>query len=126
LAADAAQAPTNGHSFGSGFELQGNAQEGTLLLLTPLGSTAAAIQWSPAGAVIQSGGETRKFPTLDQLITHLLGTPVPVHALFAWLAGQEISADGWQVDQTSRHEGRIVARRLRPAPTAELRLVLED
>jgi outer membrane lipoprotein LolB len=113
-------------SFSAAFELQGNAQQGSLLLLTPLGTTAARVRWTAALTTLQSGGETREFPDLQTLINHLLGTDVPVTALFAWLDGQQVEIDGWQVDLTQRTEGKITARRLMPQPMAELRLVLED
>jgi len=106
--------------------LQGDAQQGTLLLLTPLGSTAASVRWTAVSATLQSGAETRKFPDLTALIRHLLGTDIPVSALFAWLDGQPVAQAGWQVDLTRRSEGKITARRLTPLPSAELRLVLED
>ena len=124
--ADPSQANQPGQSFNAAFELQGNAQQGWLLLLTPLGSTAASVRWTAAAATLQSGGETREFAGLDALIAHLLGTDIPVAALFAWLDGQPAAHDGWQVDLTQRAQGKITARRLAPAPVAELRLILED
>lgn len=113
-------------SFSAPFELHGNAEQGELLLLTPLGSTAAAIHWLPGKAVLQARGETREFDDLNRLITELLGTDVPVAALFAWLNGQTQEANGWQVDLSQRNQGKILARRLTPAPPAELRLVLDN
>ncbi len=124
--ADTPQATALSQAFSAAFELQGNAQHGTLLLLTPLGSTAASVRWTAMSATLQSGTETREFPDLQALINHLLGTDIPVTALFAWLDGQPVEIDGWQVDLTRRPEGRITARRTTPMPTAELRLVLED
>ena len=126
VAAEAGPADAPWQSFGAAFELQGDAQQGELLLLTPLGSTAAAVRWTPAGAVLAAGGKTKTFQNLEHLMAHLLGTALPVPALFAWLAGDEASAEGWQVDQTLRGEGKITARRLHPAPAAELRLILEN
>jgi len=54
---------------------------------------------------------------------HLLGTAVPADALFAWLDGQPVALDGWQVDLSQRSAGRIIAHRV--FPEAELRLILE-
>ena len=124
--ADLQQPPSQNQSFASAFELQGNAQQGDLLLLTPLGSTAAAVHWTPTMAILQASGERREFQDLSQLIEHLLGTPVPVAALFAWLNGQQVNLDGWEVDLTRRSQGKITARRQLPAPIVELRLVLEE
>jgi len=115
-----------GQSLSAAFELQGNAQQGMLQLLTPLGSTAARVTWTATSATLESGGEARAFADLPALLLHLLGTEVPVSALFAWLNGQPVELDGWQVDLTQRTQGKIIARRLAPAPVAELRLILED
>ena len=57
---------------------------------------------------------------------HLLGTDIPVTALFGWLDGQALTSEGWQVDLSQRDRGKILARRQAPAPQAELRVVLED
>lgn len=113
-------------SFSAAFELQGDPTLGELQFFTPLGSTAAAMHWSPTGATLQARGETREFSNLTQLIISLLGTDVPVAALFAWLDGQALVADGWQVDLSQRAQGKIQARRSTPAPVAELRVLLDD
>lgn len=124
--ADAAAGQTQDQSFSAAFELQGSPSQGELQFFTPLGSTAAALFWSPAGAVLQTRGETREFSDLTQLIISLLGTDVPVAALFAWLDGHTQMADGWQVDLSQRAQGKIQARRSTPAPVAELRVILDD
>lgn len=76
--------------------------------------------------MLQARGESRKFSDLAQLIEEVLGTDVPVTALFAWLAGHRQEAHGWQVDLSQRTQGKILAHRLSPAPQAELRVILED
>jgi outer membrane lipoprotein LolB len=48
-----------------------------------------------------------------------------VAALFGWLQGQTADASGWNADLSRHSEGRVVARRLQPLPTAELRLVFQ-
>jgi len=112
-------------AFSSTFELQGQPQQGQLHFYTPLGSTAAAIVWSPERAQIQTGSDIQYFSDIDALIARVLGTPVPVSALFAWLAGDPTSMDGWQVDQSQFPRGKITARRTNPAPQAEIRVILE-
>lgn len=119
------QVPTQERSFSTAFELQGNASRGDLVLLTPLGSTAAAIHWHPDGAVLHARGETQTFSDLAQLVQTVLGTDVPVTALFAWLAGRAQEADGWQVDLSHQPQGKIVARRTAPALPAELQVLLD-
>ena len=112
-------------SFTANFELIGNAQTGALTLFTPLGTTAAALNWSPQASTLRSNAETRQFDSLGALMQQTLGAELPVAALFAWLAGDAVAAAGWQADLSQRASGHIGARRDTPLPVAELRLVLE-
>lgn len=107
------------------FELRGSAHEGTLTLLTPLGSTAAALRWSPGKAELRTQGQVQQFDSLQALLVHAVGTDLPVAALFAWLAGENASAPGWQADLQALPDGRLIARRASPAPAVELRVALE-
>lgn len=116
------QAP---RSVSAGFELTGNAIEGTLTLYTPLGGTAAVLMWSEHDASLLAQSELQHFPSLKALIEQAVGTDVPVEALFAWLAGTLTSADGWTVDLTDHANGRITAKRSARGPEAELRIVLD-
>jgi outer membrane lipoprotein LolB len=109
----------------AGFELSGNAQAGELTLFTPLGSTAAALSWTSSAAIMRSNGEVRHFESLAALIRSAVGTEVPVAALFTWLHDENITAAGWSADLSQYASGRITARRLQPAPVAELTLLLE-
>lgn len=122
---DSAQAPPQAQSFSAAFELSGSAQAGELALYTPLGSTAAALAWSPQTATLRSNDEVRHFESLDALIKQALGTDIPVSALFSWLAGDDVAAAGWRADLSQHAFGRIIARRTQPAPLAELRLILD-
>jgi outer membrane lipoprotein LolB len=112
-------------SFSAEFELTGNAQTGALTLYTPMGSTAAALSWSPQTAAMRTQGEVHSFESLDALIKQAVGTEIPVAALFAWLEGENMIAAGWSADLSQHAKGRITARRAQPVPLAELRLVLE-
>ncbi len=123
---DLAAGQSQAQAFSAAFELRGSADVGELLLLTPLGSTAASIRWNPKGAELQAQGATHQFGSLQQLVLHALGSSVPVPALFQWLRGQAVAADGWQVDLSLFTQGKIMARRDQPEPRAELRLVLEQ
>ncbi len=120
-----ATAEQGSQAFSSSFELQGGPSQGQLHFFTPLGSTAAAITWSPGQARMQSGSQIQTFNNIAELIERVLGTPVPVAALFAWLAGDPVSLDGWQVDQSQFDNGKITAHRVNPQPGAEIRVVLE-
>jgi outer membrane lipoprotein LolB len=117
--------PSQKQSFSAAFELTGTPLAGELTLFTPLGTTAAALTWSPQTAVMRSNGDIRTFESLDALIKQALGTDIPVAALFAWLAGDNAQVAGWRADLTQHAVGRITARRTEPMPAAELRLVLE-
>ncbi len=112
-------------SVSAGFELTGNANEGGLTLYTPIGGTAAVLAWSRQDASVTSKSEMRHFSSLNELIDQVLGTSIPVEALFAWLAGTNASAGGWTADVTDHAKGRITAQRSTPLPPAELRIVLE-
>ena len=118
-------ATTKPQAFSAGFELTGNPQTGTLTLFTPLGSTAAALLWSPQTAQMRTHGEMHDFDSLDALIRQAVGTDIPVAALFAWLAGDNRLAAGWRADLSQHAQGRITAQRTHPTPFAELRLILE-
>lgn len=109
------------------FELTGSAAAGELRLLSPLGQMVARLQWAGDRAVLEQGGpsQTSAFPTLDALLAHTLGTPVPAAALFEWLAGRPATVAGWAADLSRHAQGRITAVRHDPAPRAELRLILD-
>lgn len=111
-------------SFSASFELSGSAQQGQFILLNPLGNTLARIQWNAGHAEITTGQSTRESESLDALLHDVLGTSIPVAALFSWLEGTQVAAVGWQVDLSAIAAGRLVAQRHTPAPQATLRIVL--
>lgn len=113
------------HSFSAGFELSGNAQTGELLLFSPLGSTIAALNWTPQTAAMRANGESRLFDSLDALVQQATGTQIPIASLFAWLAGENLATQGWQADLSQFPAGRVLARRSNPPPAIELRLIIE-
>jgi outer membrane lipoprotein LolB len=112
-------------SFSAGFELTGNAQTGALVLTSPLGSTLAALNWTPHTAVMRANGDSRRFDSLDELLQNATGAAIPIATLFAWLRGDHASAPGWLADLSQLAQGRLMARRATPSPAVELRLVLE-
>jgi outer membrane lipoprotein LolB len=69
--------------------------------------------------------DIRSYASFDEMIVQVLGSEIPVNALFSWLKGQPVSASGWQADLSDLAAGRITAKRTQPAPLAELRLTLE-
>ena len=113
-------------SFIAGFELAGNARRGTLGLFNPLGSQMAQIRWMPGVAELQQGNHTRAYPDLDTLVTEVTGTNVPVTSRVAGLEGRPTPVPGWEPDLSQRSQGRLIAKRLHPQPTARLQLVIES
>lgn len=112
-------------SFSASFELKGAPEAGELTLFTPLGGTAAVLQWAPGAATLRSGGQTRQFPSLEALAQEATGAPLPVAALFDWLGGKPTAIEGWEADVSRVAEGRLQARRSAPPPAADLRVVFE-
>jgi outer membrane lipoprotein LolB len=112
-------------SFSAGFDLQGDAHTGHLSLFSPLGATVAQLNWSPSDARLRSEGKEQTFDSLAALTRHAVGTELPIAGLFSWLSGQPVTPDGWVADLRNRNNGKLVARRVNPAPAIELRLILE-
>ena len=112
-------------SFAASFELKGTPQQGELALFTPIGSTLGVVQWEPGRAVLRSGSRATDYPSLDELITQVAGTPIPVAALFDWLRGVETPVPGWLPNLAQAGQGRISAQRFDPPPQADLRVILE-
>lgn len=112
-------------SFSAGFELRGAPEAGELSLYNPLGGTVAVLAWGPGTATLRANGDTRQFPSLEALAQEATGTPLPVAALFDWLAGKPTAIAGWQADVSQAAEGRLRARRTDPPPPADLRVLLE-
>ncbi len=112
-------------SFSASFQLQGSAEQGQLDVFNPFGSQIARLQWTPEHAVLQQGSQMRHSDSLQELLRLSLGTELPVQALFSWLQGQPMTAEGWQVNLSRHAQGRITAQRISPPPQATLRVVLQ-
>ncbi len=113
-------------SFSAGFELTGSALAGEMTLFNPLGGTAAVLTWDAQTATMRVNGNVQHFQSLGELINRAVGTEIPVGALFAWLAGDIVVTEGWRPDLSQHASGRITAKRMDPAPSVELRLVLDN
>jgi outer membrane lipoprotein LolB len=115
-------------SFFASFELQGRAASGSLSLFSPV-STVAVMNWTPGEATLKSSGAAdavpQRFASVEDMLNAVSGAPIPVPALFDWLAGRSAAAPGWTVDLSQQPEGRIVASRTAPQPALELRVVLD-
>ncbi len=119
------QDPDAPQSFAAHFELHGSAQQGTLDLSSPLGTTLARLQWHPGQARLETSGRQRTAASLQALLQEVTPAPLPVEALFDWLAGVATAASGWEVDLQALSQGRLSARRTAPAPAALLRILLD-
>lgn len=115
-----------GQSMSATFELRGRSEAGQLTLLNPLGSTVAVLRWQPGSATLATPGrEPQQFPTLETMVQQATGAPLPVAALFDWLAGTPTAVPGWEPDLSQLNEGRLRAVRREPPPQADLRVVLD-
>lgn len=112
-------------SLSAGFELQGSAQAGEMVLLSPIGTTLARLEWTPQGARLAQGQQQVDSISLQRLGARLTGTELPIAALFEWLAGRPAEAPGWQVDLSAHAQGRISAERREPSPGAVLSIALD-
>jgi outer membrane lipoprotein LolB len=112
-------------SFSASFELKGAPDNGELRLFNPLGGTVAVLAWAPGSATLHSGGKTQQFESLEALAQEATGAPIPIAALFDWLAGKATPVAGWQADVSQVAEGRLRARRVDPPPVADLRVAFE-
>ena len=112
-------------SVSAAFQLRGASGAGELTLSNPLGGILAVLAWSPGSATLRTASDLRRFDSLDALAAQATGAPLPVAALFDWLAGRNTAAAGWQADLAQLAEGRLRAQRNDPLPVADLRLVLD-
>jgi outer membrane lipoprotein LolB len=113
-------------SFSAGFDLRGRPQAGQLTLLNPLGGTVARLEWQPGNALLSVPGQpAQQFPSLEAMVERATGAPIPVAALFDWLAGTATPVPGWEVDLSQLPDGRLRAQRHAPPPQADLRVVLD-
>lgn len=116
---------TASQSFAALFDLNGTPERGTLSLTSPIGSTLADLSWTPTEALLRSGGQTRRYESVDALVTAATGAAVPVRALFAWLDGRDEDVTGWRPDLSRIADGRLNAVRETPSPRAELRVIFD-
>lgn len=112
-------------SFAALFELTGAPEAGELTLTSPIGSTLAVLRWSPDQAQLLSGGDMKRYASLDALIQAATGAAIPVPALFGWLAGRDEAVPGWRPNLSQVAQGRLQATRESPQPEAELRVIFE-
>jgi outer membrane lipoprotein LolB len=112
-------------AFSANFELTGDAQTGTLVFSTPIGLTAAKLEWGAQGAKLQARGEVRDFESLDALTLYATGSQLPIASLFAWLQGENPPTLGWEADLSRLADGRFNARRLPPEIPVDLKISLE-
>jgi len=120
------------------FELSGDARQGHLRMLSPLGTIVAEAAWAPGEASLRSSSEeASRYDSLAGLTQAIFGTELPIAAMFAWLEGQAWSPEpavitpegfsqlGWQVNTSAlTTEGLLTAQR-EAAPRVNLRIRLD-
>lgn len=107
------------------FTLEGSATQGQLLLSSPLGTTLAQASWSQNHAWLVANDQTTQFSDMDALTTALMGSAIPVWALFDWLKGKHTVVEGWDVRLDDWAAGRIAATRTHPLPLADIRILID-
>jgi outer membrane lipoprotein LolB len=131
-----ASATAAARSVSAGFELQGDADSGSLNLSTPLGTLMAQARWSPGTVTLITPQGQSSWRDLDALTQEVLGESIPVPALFDWLRGRpwpgadsaagepgSFSQLGWQVNVAEFSRGAVEATRSAPpAVTVRVRL----
>lgn len=112
-------------AFSADFALLGSASQGSLALSSVLGTRLATLRWDASSATLQTPTELLQFASVDAMVAHSMGTPLPLTAVFGWLQGEAASAAGWTVDLHELPAGRLRAWRLAPDAAAEIRIILE-
>ena len=112
-------------SMSASFLLRGDAKNGELDLYSPLGTTLAALQWTPQQVQLIDGGKSNYFNSLAELTEKTTGAALPIDALFGWLQGRNAQAMGWQSDLSDLPQGTLTARRTTPTPEVTLRIKLD-
>ncbi|MEO8124175.1 MAG: outer membrane lipoprotein LolB [Burkholderiales bacterium] len=136
-----AQASDAARSMTAGFDLEGDAEHGSLSLATPLGTRIAQARWSPQQVLLVTSDGEKTYPDLDALTRQLVGEALPVAAFFDWLRGRPwpgapstallpaqgvgFSQLGWQVLLSGADKGAIVARRDAP-PAVTVRAMIDS
>jgi outer membrane lipoprotein LolB len=127
-------------SFSAGFDLEGDARQGRLILTSALGLQLGEARWSPRGAELYTSDGRRSYATPEDMADELLGEAIPIQALPDWLRGrpwagaphtetplpaQGFDQEGWHIDRAELAQGRLTALRRSPAPTITVRVRLE-
>lgn len=112
-------------AFSANFVLRGSASRGTLSLTSILGTSLATLSWDAQSATLKTPQTVQQFASADDLVSHSVGTALPIATLFGWLHGDATPVEGWQVDLQSLAQGRIKAWRLAPDAAAEIKIILE-
>jgi outer membrane lipoprotein LolB len=112
------------------FELDVNDELGELRILGPLGASLALITWGAQfqPATVQSSQlspRVQAFESLDALMAHWVGTPIPSTTLLGWLQGQSPQAPGWRFTLVHETDEVLEAHRFEPLPEVDLKITLK-
>lgn len=113
-------------SLSAAFDLQGNPSIGCLYLYAPWGSTLAQLEWDAQSARLRTSGQPpQTFDSLASMLEQTTGVALPIASIFDWLHGSNAAPTGWEVDTSAREQGVLRARKIAPAPPADLKLIFE-
>ncbi|HSI59608.1 MAG TPA: lipoprotein insertase outer membrane protein LolB [Ideonella sp.] len=124
-------------SLSAAFELSGDAAQGRLKLISPIGTQVALARWAPDGAELDTGDGPRRFPDLAALSREALGEEVPLAALGDWLAGRAwpgapaepqpegFTQLGWRIDLAKFASDALVVAQRAASPAVTLRAKLD-
>jgi outer membrane lipoprotein LolB len=129
------QAPARSEA--AAFELLGQADQGELRLLSPLGTVVVSARWGAQGAIVQTPEGQRSYASLEELSRELLGEALPLQAWPDWLLGRPwpgaaaqpqaggFAQLGWRVNTAQLSQGLLLADRDSP-PAVQVRVRLAD
>lgn len=108
------------------FSLRGRPEEGRLALYSPFGSTVALVQWDAHAARLEASGQSRSYPSVEQLLEQELKVGIPLESLFDWLAGRDTPAPGWTTQGVSTQERERIFVRSQPQPEVTVKVLLDE
>lgn len=123
--------------FAAQFHLRttGAGERGTLMLVSPLGTTVGQVKWSPTQAVVIDGsGAQTRFDSFATMMHEMIGVRVTARTLLRWMQPTEsastIQHEGWMLDSShysvAQRAGVIKVKRNEPLPAIRITLVLDS
>ncbi|BBJ00075.1 outer-membrane lipoprotein LolB [Ferrigenium kumadai] len=99
----------NGTRHSAGLRWVHQAQSDEVLLLAPLGQTAARVYRDASGATLDDGGRHYQAGDAESLMQQVLGWQLPLNGLHHWVLGLPLAESQAQIERDA--EGRITVLR---------------